>query len=140
MIAQKWRKEYDESYQNFERSAIATLYPFQSDKALEEEFYKAFDSVEVIPDAMLNDYISLIEEDPIRSSELLVTLRWAQYAMLKSKGRIREETMSFNSKNGKSEWTTKVRCVDAYYDSLVGLDISRMANEAIHDDDWIQSS
>lgn len=135
LISQKWLKEYDESYQSFERSAIATLYPFQSDKALEEEFYRAFDSIEVIPDAMLNDYISLAEEDPIRSSELLVTLRWGQYAMLKNKGRIREETMSFKSKSGRSEWSTKVRCVDAYYDDSVGLDIARMANEKTNDDD-----
>ena len=42
---------------------------------MEKEFYKAFDSVEVLPASLEQEYKELLKTEPIRASELLVPIR-----------------------------------------------------------------
>jgi len=114
-IAAKWNAEFDKTYKNFERDVIRQLRAFQSNDALEQKFYEAFDGVEVLPIGLQADYDAKCETEPLEASQLLVTLRWSQYIQLKSKGWTREESQ-------KKSYPRVVQC---YYDSEVGLDLQR---------------
>lgn len=48
-IAENWSKEYQDAYDEFWEGVLANLRAFNSDEGLEDEFYRAFDSVEVYP-------------------------------------------------------------------------------------------
>jgi CRISPR-associated endonuclease/helicase Cas3 len=110
-ISDKWNAEYQSAYEDFCDGVLASLRAFQSDKELEAEFYKAFDSVEVLPIGLSDDYEKLRDEDPLSASRLLVPIRWQQWMILKSKGLTREDQY--------------LKEVDVYYDSDVGLDFKR---------------
>jgi CRISPR-associated endonuclease/helicase Cas3 len=110
-IAERWNKEYQDTYQEFWNGVILNLRAFNTDEGLEEEFYKAFDSLEVLPESLLDEYLNFIEENPLDASQLLVSVRWNQYAQLERKG------MAFFDKD------RKIRVVNAYYDSTFGLDL-----------------
>ncbi len=110
-IANKWNAEYEAAYSEFCDATLTTLRAFQSNADLESEFYKAFDSVEVLPMGLSDEYERLLDENPIDAAQLLVPIRWQQWAILKNKGMAREDE--------------RLKEVDAYYDSEVGLDFKR---------------
>jgi hypothetical protein len=97
------------------------LCAFESDDALEHLFYQAFDGVEVLPVQLQARFDALRDEDPLRASELLVTLRWGQYHMLKRKGWAREP-------DGDTHYPRVVLCA---YDHDNGLDIKTSAQGAL---------
>ncbi len=88
-IAERWQEEFDHAASEFEATCIATLRAFQADRSLEELFYRAFDSVEVLPDQLYDEFIRLQEEEPIRAYELLVPISWRRYHALANQGYIR---------------------------------------------------
>ena len=110
-IANKWNAEYEAAYSEFCDATLTTLRAFQSNADLEKEFYKAFDSVEVLPMGLSDEYEQLLEENPIDAAQLLVPIRWQQWAILKGRGMARE--------------SETLKEVDAYYDSEIGLDFTR---------------
>lgn len=117
-IATAWNKEYQSAYTEFCEITLATLRAFQSNPQLEEVFYQAFDSVEVLPFGLSKQYETALEDNhPLEASQLLVPLRWRQYMMLKNQGRVRESD------------DHHLREVDAYYDSDTGLDLTRRYKE-----------
>jgi len=81
-----------------------------SSENLEEEFYRAFDSIEVLPAAILAEYASLLENEPLAASELLVPVRWGQFCRLRREGKIAP---------GKKPGWPKV--VNAVYSEEAGL-------------------
>lgn len=120
-ISIPWQLTYESTYADFRTSALATLRAFQANPELEKLFYKAFDSVDVLPMGLSSDYESVRETNPLEASQLLVSLRWGQYEMLKSKGLVRESD------------DHRFREVDAYYDSETGLDLNRTHNDREED-------
>jgi CRISPR-associated endonuclease/helicase Cas3 len=88
-LADEWRREYSEALENFEWTVLDALRPFQSDDKLEDRFYKAFDSVDVLPASFEAQYDRESEEKPIEAGELLVPIRHATLGMLCQKGRAR---------------------------------------------------
>ncbi len=90
-IYEQWNKEYEENYKEFTAACLDTLRAFNSDQGLEEAFFRAFDGIEVLPECMENIYSSLMERDqPLEANQLLVSIRWKQFWMLKSRGLIQE--------------------------------------------------
>ena len=81
-IEAEWRREYTKAAQEFQDVCIRKMRPFQSDTALEEEFYKAFDSIEVLPESLVNEYRQLRDKEPIRAGELLTPISWRRYMAL----------------------------------------------------------
>ena len=75
---------------NFCDGPLATLRAFNSSDQLEELFYQAFDSVEVLPQGCETEYRQMRQDEPIAASQLLVPMRWAQFGQLKKKGLTRE--------------------------------------------------
>ncbi|MFB3765491.1 MAG: CRISPR-associated helicase Cas3' [Methanotrichaceae archaeon] len=112
-IADNWNSAYQNAYDEFWDGVLRNLRAFNSDEGLEDEFYKAFDSVEVLPLGFLDDYYKALENNPLEASQLLIPIRWRQFSQLKEKGLTQVEN------NGK------VRIVNAYYDSEFGLNLKR---------------
>lgn len=123
-IAEAWKVKFQQAAEGFERDVIGTLRPFQASPDLQEQFYKAFDGVEVLPKALLNDYWDAKERNYIETAELMVSIRWNQYGRLKGEGHIETEDEG------------RVLVADAYYDSHIGLDIERRWKEETEDTPW----
>jgi len=87
-MAARWQREYNEAAGEFEATCIQTLRPFAADEGLEDLFYQAFDGLEVLPDSLYDEYMTLKEEDPIRAAELLVPISWGRYHALANEGRV----------------------------------------------------
>lgn len=118
-IAEKWIKEYQDSYDEFWNGVILNLRAFSSDQGLEEEFYKAFDSLEVLPQCFWDEYVESVEDNPLEANQLLASIRWNQYAQLERMG------AAYFDKD------KKIRVVSAYYDSEFGLDLRRRQEEVV---------
>ena len=86
-IAERWNKGYQQAYEEFEGACLLTLRAFNSNEQLEEAFYRAFDSVEVLPVALEPTYQQLMEDEPLEASQLLVPLRWGQFFRLRAEGK-----------------------------------------------------
>jgi len=118
-IAEKWIKEYQDSYDEFWNGVIMNLRAFSSDEGLEEEFYQSFDSLEVLPQCLWNEYVESIESNPLEANQLLVSIRWNQYIQLE-----RARVAYFDKDK-------KIRVVRVYYDSEFGLDLRRRQEEVV---------
>lgn len=121
-VAEPWKTSYEREYNEFTDTAIATLRAFQSDEQLEEMFYNAFDSVDVLPEELYQEYLQKREESPLEASQLLVPLDYKIFGRLKGEGR------------GYTDEEGKLKLVKVYYDSEVGLDLNREAQ--VKQDDW----
>jgi CRISPR-associated endonuclease/helicase Cas3 len=125
-IRSDWTTRYQQAYASFTHDAVNRLRAFQSDEAMEQAFYRAFDGVQVLPVSLQAAYDDKKEVNPLEASELLVNLRWGQFAMLKQKGLVREETES-------KKWYPPV--VMCHYDEDAGLDVYRPVRlSAVTDD------
>ncbi|MBN2393405.1 MAG: CRISPR-associated helicase Cas3' [Anaerolineae bacterium] len=91
-VAQQWQSQYRRTASEFEATCIQAMQPFASDQRLEEEFYKAFDSVEILPECLVGAYQQVREEQPILAGELLVSISWRRYYALKSKQQLQPKT------------------------------------------------
>lgn len=85
-VADRWRREYDQAAADFEATCIRGMRPFESSQDLEQRFYEAFDSIEVLPAGLAAEYQALRDDEPIRAGELLVSIRWQRYRMLQRAG------------------------------------------------------
>ena len=108
-VATRWRSEYDAAYRGFVGACLNTLRAFSANDALEEAFYRAFDSIEVLPRSLEPEFRQLKEEEPLRAQELCVPVRWHQFARLLGKGK------AYRGSHGDPN------LVDAGYDGDVGL-------------------
>ncbi|MEW6399717.1 MAG: CRISPR-associated helicase Cas3' [Bacillota bacterium] len=114
-IAASWEKEYAASHEQFVRGPLAALRPFESDDTLEEQFYQAFDGVEVLPAGLEPEFRRLMDEDPLRATELLVPMSFGQFARLQSRGKV------VDRRDRPKGWP---RVVGAEYSSEHGLRVT----------------
>jgi len=122
-VAQRWQEEYVIAADEFEATCVRTLRPFAADEGLEEQFYRAFDGLEVLPKSLYDEYEKLKKEEPVRANELLVSISWGRYHALANEGRVlpRERREPY--------------VVKAVYSSEIGLTFDELPDE--EDDDWI---
>lgn len=95
-VADRWSLQYAHAAAEFEVSCVKKLRPFASaDSSMEDMFYKAFDSVEVLPSALRTEYQSMKEQAPISAGELLVPIRWRHHNVFATRGLLvhREQDM-----------------------------------------------
>lgn len=88
-IADRWNQAYQQACNEFEDACLRTLRAFNSNEQLEEEFYHAFDSIEVLPANLEPAYRQLIEDEPLEAGQLLVPLRWGQFCRLRAQGKVK---------------------------------------------------
>lgn len=87
-LADRWTEEYCNVRRNFLNGVLGTLAPFHADRDMEQRFYKTFDGVEVLPECLVGQYQADLSESLLLASELLVPLRWRQYARLRRNGAV----------------------------------------------------
>jgi CRISPR-associated endonuclease/helicase Cas3 len=88
-VAEAWNDQFERAWENFQDSVLNTLRAFNSHEELEEQFYEAFDGIEVLPAAFEAEYHAMQEEQPLAASELLVPMHFGQYAKLRQQNLIR---------------------------------------------------
>lgn len=108
-IAERWNHSYDRAYNDFCSGPLETLRAFDSNQQLESEFYRAFDSVEVLPASQEMEYRRMWQDEPLAASQLLVPIRWGQFRALEKEGLTREEGY--------------LRIVEAPYSAELGLQL-----------------
>lgn len=87
--AADWRQAYDETALEFEQ-ILGHLVAFNADRELETTFYKAFDSIDVLPVTFESEYFALTSDRQfIEANMLLVSISYWQYAMLARRGQLR---------------------------------------------------
>ena len=85
-VETRWRAAFSKAATEFEAVCIRTLRPFQAAPELEEMFYRAFDSIEVLPASLWDEYERQRHEEPILAAELLTPISWGRYHALKHAG------------------------------------------------------
>ncbi len=94
-ISARWQAEFANAAKDFESACIQTLRPYQADASLEDEFYKAFDGIEVLPLPLYDEYERLRRETPIAAGELLVPVSWGRYHALVKDGQVLPRDKNF---------------------------------------------
>ncbi|MEO6063332.1 MAG: CRISPR-associated helicase Cas3', partial [Thermoflexales bacterium] len=84
-----WIARYEAAATGFRNAVIHSLRPFNSEDRLEEQFYAAFDGIDVLPLQFEAEYVRLMDEDPLQAQELFVSIRKGQYAQIAKAGRLR---------------------------------------------------
>jgi CRISPR-associated endonuclease/helicase Cas3 len=89
--AQAWRAEYQEHTTQFAADVLRSLVAFNVDRNLEERFYAAFDSIDVLPSRFETEYFDFMRDGRfVDADSLLVSIAHWQYGMLAKKGKIRQ--------------------------------------------------
>ncbi len=110
-VASAWNQKYERAFLEFSSACLDSLHAFASDERLESEFYKAFDSVEVLPAGLLEAYRELVLAEPLEASQLLVPISWTGLARLRANGKVRERELA------------QPMVVDAPYSAEIGLSL-----------------
>lgn len=105
-----WEQEFSKQFDLFMR-VLDDLSPMQSKAELEEQFYRSFDGVEVLPATLHDQYCRLSQQQPLAASTLLVGMSYAQWARLRREARTRYDER------------LHLQVVDVPYDSDVGLQL-----------------
>ncbi|MGB9803125.1 CRISPR-associated helicase Cas3' [Desulfofundulus sp.] len=110
--AQQWDRIYQEARERFENACLRSLRPFDSSEELEEMFYQAFNSIEVLPACLEQEYQNMISAgEPMEAAQLLVPLSWGQFCRLKKMGMVKDKR------------DREVYVVDVTYDKELGLQV-----------------
>lgn len=115
-LAERWWREYRQVAEEFRKSILDRLRPFQSaDREQVEMFYKLFDGIEVLPLAAEEDFRAHLKaHNYMEAYSLMVPLRYSEYAGLEREGIAwREPQYSGDT----------LYLVDAPYDPVTGLDL-----------------
>lgn len=110
-VGEAWAREVAHWRDEFVAACLTNLRAFQSSPELGEAFDRMFDGTEVLPRALFGDYERLLDDDPLRASELLVPISSHQLQMLRRKNKI-------VSKPGDD-----LIVVDVPYDAARGLNL-----------------
>jgi CRISPR-associated endonuclease/helicase Cas3 len=116
-VAQKWRENYEHEAANFKAACLKPLRAFEASRDLTEQFYKAFDGTEALPQELQNEYEALKHSDPIRANELLVPISYGRLWQLRNANRVM---------SGPKEWPP---VVDVPYSEEIGLDFSDVSKQ-----------
>lgn len=82
-VLEAWKKEYQRSAQEFQQIFLDSLQPFRSNQTLATQFDRLFDSTEVLPESLYDEYLALHDsERALEADSLLVPLSWGFYARL----------------------------------------------------------
>lgn len=88
-VLHHWQAEFEESARRFEQDFLGELLPFKSNPALAEKFNRLFNSVEVLPEPLFDEYQQMLEsETAMQADQLLVPLSYGQYKRLLGQGLI----------------------------------------------------
>jgi len=87
-IGDKWTEEVRQAREEFRSACLANLRAFQSSPELAELFDNMFDGTEVLPISLQREYESLLRDNPLKASELLVPISSQQLGRLRRTGKV----------------------------------------------------
>lgn len=93
-IAKEWADEFSRESNEFDKIVVQKLYPFSADQMMEKLFYQAFDSIDVLPESLMQEYDEQCNESRILANELLIPIRWGRYHALLNRGLIKPSDRS----------------------------------------------
>jgi CRISPR-associated endonuclease/helicase Cas3 len=111
-IGRAWAEEVGRWRYEFEVACLSDLRAFQSSPQLADAFDQMFDGSQVLPESVAGEYARMMDDDPLRASELLVPISGAQLARLVASGRARRLSAD------------EPFVVDVPYDAERGLDLA----------------
>jgi CRISPR-associated endonuclease/helicase Cas3 len=117
-------KETFEITYNSLKSSIDNLFPFEHSKQSEEDFYKKFDGIKILPQSLKSKYLEFLNNfDFISAEGLKVQIRKQRFAQWINKDFIRLRT-HFIDKNHNSKFLQfNYFMTNAKYDSEKGLNL-----------------
>lgn len=113
--AAEWQQIYTEQATAC-TALVESLVAFQADAALERMFYQAFDSIDVLPQRFVQEYLTLMHERQyVAAHELLVPIPYWRFAILSRDGHIQP------GRRVSDEPLERVSVVRTSYDDDLGL-------------------
>lgn len=86
-LLQHWMEDFETSLHHFKQNFLAAFKPFQSDQSLSALFNRLFDSLEVLPESLYEEYSQARDEYRYPDADrLLVPLSWWQVKRLMETG------------------------------------------------------
>ncbi len=108
-----WESRFDGAASEF-REICDELAPFESEPGLEEAFDRLFDSVEVLPKSLEDEFLAVHRTRPLEASELLVPISWGRWHQLRQARLLWTE---------EGKWP---QVVEVPYSEELGLDFSEV--------------
>lgn len=120
---EKSKKTFDETYELLKYTTENQLIPLLHSKKQEEDFYKQFDGIKVLPVKLIQRYENYLSEfDFIGAERLKVQIRKNKFAQLLSENDQNLYKTSYNFESGKGKLIEIVYWVlTKKYDSEIGL-------------------
>jgi CRISPR-associated endonuclease/helicase Cas3 len=119
-FSEKAQREFDK-VQNALTEAMADLVPFWEDSKTEEDFYRQFDGIKVLPFSLKHEYEKRVTNwEFIRAEMLKVSIRKNEFARWKKDGTIVRSPFYFQKSDGKEKQEDYL-ILKKPYDSKLGL-------------------
>lgn len=88
--ATAWREEYAQAITSFEDDVLRSLVAFDASQELQQQFYKAFESMDVLPQRFEQEYFDLMSSGRfVEADSLMVSIPYWRYGMLARAGKVR---------------------------------------------------
>jgi len=116
------KEEFDMIYQLLNNFVKNDLKPFIYNKRQEEDFYKQFDGIKVLPVKFLSKYKKYLEENKfIKAESLKVQISEKRFHLLNYKNGIEEERTVFESLRTQKMLEQQFHLISKKYNSELGL-------------------
>lgn len=124
---EKQQKDYEITYQTLSQGILSQLMPLVYNEKNEEDFYKQFDGVKVLPASLrqrYQDYWSARQF--IKADGLLVSIRESRLYSLLKEGNIENETFFYEDKQEERLDGKHIKIIMRKYDEELGLQINEI--------------
>lgn len=123
------RLEYENTYNALWIGINNRLHPLHHEDSSEEDFYRQFDGIKVLPVALINQYTELLKQHQyIKAEGLLVSIRESRFAYMFKNGDVFSQRICFPYPNDVMEEKNTL-IINRKYDNELGLLINEAANE-----------
>jgi CRISPR-associated endonuclease/helicase Cas3 len=85
-----WQEEYAQAIASFEDDILRSLVAFDASQELQQQFYAAFESIDVLPQRFEQEYFGLMSSGLfVEADSLMVSIPYWRYGMLARAGKVR---------------------------------------------------
>lgn len=120
------RREYNQTLELLEHFTKERLIPFKEYPEQEEEFYKQFDGIKILPIELIDEYQRLLNENQyIRAEGLLVSIRKRRFLEFKSSNEVYKQRFCFESNKTKELYDKSAWIILRVYSEELGLQINK---------------
>lgn len=136
---EKDKEEFDTTYTLLKYTVENELKPFVNNKKSEEDFYKQFDGIKVLPSRFLGNYRKHLENNHfIKAESFKVQISEKRFFILGKNQAVDKETTVFELKNSAKIKEQEVWIVSKKYDSELGLQLDKEEDHINVDDQFLQ--